>query len=75
MSITYTISPWNEGQPSVDVTFIFEDKEYTRPVNAVVSTSGEYDHDATVQRVEEVAAGVEVKFNLNVITPAGPVGE
>jgi len=67
MTVTYTYNAPHESEPTVMVTFTDGTITHERSVNAVY-TDGSYDAIATEARVEEVAAGVENKIALGVIT-------
>ena len=67
MAVTYTYNPPSESEPTVMVTFTDGTITHERSVNAVY-TDGSYDAEATETRVAEVAAGVENKIALGVIT-------
>lgn len=58
------------GENKVKVTFICDEPNIThiRYVNAVMDKSGAYDKIATLERVEQVAQGVQHKINAGVIT-------
>ncbi len=67
MTVTYTYNPPQESEPTIMVTFTDGTITHERSVNAIF-TDGSYDATATEARVEEVAAGVENKIALGVIT-------
>lgn len=58
---------------TVPVTFGEGAQTHQRAVNAVCDQRGQYDAKATRERVLEVAAGVEKKFALGLLT--GPESE
>lgn len=72
--------PENEGETiettedvtDVEVTFTDDsytpNKEHTRMVNVCFDSEGDYDDAATLERVEQVMAGVEHKMALGVIS-------
>ena len=51
------------------VEFAKDGKKYTRNVNVVFDSDGNYDDAATKQRCEQVAMGVENKIALGVAHP------
>ena len=51
------------------VEFAKDGKKYTRNVNVVFDSDGNYDDTATKQRCEQVAMGVENKIAANAIQP------
>lgn len=69
--------PENEGQTmtteasvrDIIVEFAKDGKKYTRNVNVVLDSSGNYDDAATKVRCEEVAMGVENKIAVGVAQP------
>lgn len=63
-----TIGKFDPATGTVPATFAHGGVTHRRIVNAVRTPSGEYDAKATKARVEEVAAGVEHKINLGLIT-------
>ncbi|HEX7856033.1 MAG TPA: hypothetical protein VF503_20310 [Sphingobium sp.] len=71
-----SIGTFNATNRSVPVTFTVDGKEpFKRDVNAALDDKGSYDRVATKVRVEkEVAPGVQVKFDLDLIgmTPEAP---
>lgn len=60
---------------TVPVTFTVEGKEpFTRSVNVVRAVDGSYDEAATSVRIrDELAPGVQVKFDLGIIGNPPPV--
>lgn len=69
--------PDNEGQTlnteesvtDIIVEFAKDSKKYTRHVNAVFDSDGNYDDAATKERCEQVAMGVENKIAVGVAQP------
>ena len=69
--------PENEGQTidteesvrDIIVEFAKDGKKYTRNVNVVFDSDGNYDDAATKERCEQVAMGVENKIAANAIQP------
>lgn len=57
---------------SVPVTFRYRDVTHPRNVNAVLTEAGDYDEEATTERVFEVADGVAHKINVGAITNPPP---
>ena len=53
---------------NIKVLFTMGEVEHERMVNVVFDEEGEYDHEATLARIEQVMMGVENKINLGVIT-------
>ena len=51
------------------VEFAKDGKKYTRNVNVVFDSDGNYDDAATKERCEQVAMGVENKIVANAIQP------
>ena len=51
------------------VEFVKDDKKYTRNVNVVFDSDGNYDDAATKERCEQVAMGVENKIAVGVAQP------
>ena len=51
------------------VEFVKDDKKYTRNVNVVFDSDGNYDDAATKARCEEVAVGIESKIAAGAIQP------
>ena len=51
------------------VEFAKDGKKYTRNVNVVFDSDGNYDDAATKERCEQVAVGVENKIAANAIQP------
>lgn len=51
------------------VEFVKDDKKYTRNVNVVFDSDGNYDDAATKARCEEVAVGIENKIAAGAIQP------
>ena len=51
------------------VEFVKDDKKYTRNVNVVFDSDGNYDDAATKERCEQVAMGVENKIAVGVVQP------
>lgn len=74
MAVTWAYEAPGEGETAVEVTFTSDSPSLThvRAVNAVF-TDGSYDAGETESRVAEVAAGVENKIAVGVITE--PVAE
>lgn len=52
---------------TVPVTFTHGGVTHRRQVNAVVDAAGEYDREATRQRVDEVAEGVRAKIDTGLL--------
>ena len=67
MPVTWTYSAPAVDETTVNVSFTDGTITHERSVNAIF-TDGSYDATATEARVEEVAAGVENKTALGVIT-------
>ena len=67
MAVTYTYEAPEGDATEVEVTFTDGTITHTRSVNAVF-VDGVYDADATETRVGEVAAGVEHKITVGVIS-------
>ena len=67
MAVTWTYEAPDGDTTVVEVTFTDGTIEHTRTVNAVF-VDGVYDADATETRVGEVAAGVEHKIAVGVIS-------
>lgn len=67
MAVTYTYNAPVETEPTIMVTFTDGTITHRRSVNAVY-VDGSYDANATEARVSEVAAGVENKIAVGVIT-------
>ena len=71
--------PDNEGQTidteesvrDIIVEFAKDGKKYTRHVNVVLDSDGNYDDTATKARCEEVAMGVENKIAVGAIQADG----
>tara|TARA_Y100001937_G_scaffold54990_1_gene75744 strand:- start:372 stop:650 length:279 start_codon:yes stop_codon:yes gene_type:complete len=68
--------PDGDGEKTEEVTvtdiiveFTKDDKKYTRPVNVVFDSDGNYDDAATKERCEQVAMGVENKIAVGAIFP------
>ena len=69
--------PDNEGKTltteisvqDIVVEFAKDGKKYTRNVNVVFDSDGNYDDAATKERCEQVAMGVENKIAANAIQP------
>lgn len=69
--------PDNEGETlttevsvrDIIVEFAKDGKKYTRNVNVVFDSDGEYDDAATKERCEQVAMGVENKIAVGVTQP------
>lgn len=76
MAITTAYDAPTGDETTVDVTFTSDSPSLThvRSVNAVF-TSGSYDAAKTAERVAEVAAGVEHKIAVGVITAPVEEGE
>ena len=53
----------------IEVEFVKDDKKYTRNVNVVFDSDGNYDDAATKARCEEVAIGIESKIAAGAIQP------
>ena len=53
----------------IEVEFVKDDKKYTRNVNVVFDSDGNYDDAATKARCEEVAVGIESKIAAGAIQP------
>ncbi len=60
---------------TVNVTFAHAGVTHTRDVNAVMTAKGKYDAAATEARINDVAAGVEVKIASGAITNPPPAPE
>jgi hypothetical protein len=69
------IGAFDPEKRSVPVTFTEGDVVHSRDVNACLDEAGDYDPQATSERVQEVAAGVAVKIALGVIRKAKPADE
>ena len=67
MAVTYTYNAPEGTEPTIMVAFTDGTITHSRSVNAVY-VDGSYDADATEARVAEVAAGVENKIAVGVIT-------
>lgn len=65
-----SIGAFDKVSNSVPVTFTHDSVVHQRPVNAVLDAQGKYDRLATKARVDQVAAGVEVKIVAGVLTNA-----
>ncbi|WP_443750376.1 hypothetical protein [Asticcacaulis solisilvae] len=63
----HEIGKLDKARRTVPVFFEHNGVTHTRDVNACYDAKGKYDDDATVARVQEVAAGVERKIELGVI--------
>ena len=70
------VMPDPEGEKTEEITvrdiiveFAKEGKKYTRNVNVVFDSDGNYDDAATKERCEQVAMGVENKIAANAIQP------
>ena len=69
--------PDNEGETidteesvkDIIVEFAKDGKKYTRHVNVVLDSDGNYDDAATKERCEQVAMGVENKIAVGVAQP------
>lgn len=57
---------------TINVTFEHEGVTHTRDVNACLTAKGKYDAAATEARINDVAAGVEVKIAAGAITNPPP---
>jgi len=66
-----TIGRFYAASATVPVTFVDGGKTHTRTVNAVIGEDGKHDRDATIARVDEVAAGVAHKFALGLLGSDG----
>jgi len=64
----YVVEPYDPDTRSVLVTFDPDGMAHTRGVNACHKPDGSYDHEATIERVEQVALGVAAKIELGIIT-------
>lgn len=51
------------------VEFVKDDKKYTRNVNVVFDSDGNYDDEATKERCEQIAIGMNAKIAANAIQP------
>ena len=51
------------------VEFVKDDKKYTRNVNVVFDSDGNYDDEATKERCEQIATGMNAKIAANAIQP------
>ena len=70
------VMPDPEGEKTEEITvrdiiveFAKDGKKYTRNVNVVFDSDGNYDDAATKQRCEQVAMGVENKIAVGVAQP------
>ena len=68
--------PDGDGEKTEEVTvtdiiveFAKDGKKYTRPVNVVFDSDGNYDDAATKERCEQAAMGVENKIAVGAIFP------
>lgn len=68
-----TIGNHDSSTHTVSVTFDHSGVSHSRPVNACYTAEGEYDAEATRDRVEQVARGVENKITLGVIVASDPI--
>lgn len=57
---------------NINVRFVHDGVTHERPVNVCWDSDGNYDHEATLVRCQEMANGVENKINLGVITNPTP---
>lgn len=62
------IDKYDAETKSVPVTFTSGDIVHQRSVNAVLTAAGQYDAEATAERVEEVARGVVHKIACGAIS-------
>ena len=70
------VMPDPDGEKTEEITvrdiiveFAKDGKKYTRNVNVVFDSDGNYDDAATKERCEQVAMGVENKIAANAIQP------
>jgi hypothetical protein len=70
-----TIGTYDEETRTVPVHFDHEGVEHERSVNACHDDNGDYDDEATAERVEQVARGVEAKIAVGAIVAAPPATE
>ena len=70
-----TIDAYDPDTRQVRATFVEGDVTHTRQVNACHDQDGDYDPEATAQRVADVARGVATKIALGVIAVAPPQPE
>ena len=70
------VMPDPDGEKTEEITvrdiiveFAKEGKKYTRNVNVVFDSDGNYDDTATKERCEQVAMGVESKIAVGVAHP------
>lgn len=70
------VMPDPDGEKTEEITvrdiiveFAKDGKKYTRNVNVVFDSDGNYDDAATKQRCEQVAMGVENKIAVGVAQP------
>ena len=56
----------------INVRFVHNGVTHERPVNVCWDSDGNYDHEATLVRCQEMANGVENKINLGVIVNPEP---
>jgi hypothetical protein len=73
--LTTEIGTFDPVANSVPVTFTSGEIVHKRHVNAVLTDAGEYDEDATIARVAEVAAGVAAKIQCGAIKTVDPDAE
>lgn len=62
-----TVGRFDAATGTVPVTFEQGGKSHSRSVNAVIGEDGKHDRAATLERVDEVAAGVTNKFALGLL--------
>lgn len=63
-----TIGKFDPATGTVAATFVHAGVTHRRNVNAVRTAAGDYDAKGTKTRIDEVAAGVEHKIGLGLIT-------
>lgn len=62
------IKDLEEGSNKVEVTFKINDLIHSRYVNIIFDEEGEYDKEATKNRVNDVARGVKVKYENGILS-------
>jgi len=60
---------------NIKVRFVHGGITHERHVNVCYDADGNYDHEATLVRCQEMANGVENKINIGVITNPDPAPE
>jgi hypothetical protein len=68
-----TIGLYDPDTRTVPVHFEHDGVEHERSVNACHDEDGEYDDEATTERVGQVARGVEAKIAVGAIRTPDPV--